>query len=194
MSGQNKVSGIVLAGGQARRMRLRDKGLVEYRSQPLVRYALAAMEPLVDELLISANRNLELYRRFGYRVISDETSSFDGPLAGILSAMRAVENPLLLVAPCDSPLATSAHLARLLASLDADADIAVAFDGERLHPVFLALRTCLKDSLRDYLQSGGRKLQDWLYLHRPRLADFSDAPEVFLNINTLEELAALERS
>ena len=193
MSGQNKVSGVVLAGGQARRMQQQDKGLVIFKDRPLISYALAAMAPLTAELFISANRNLPAYREFGYPVLSDLTQTFDGPLAGILAAMQAAQYPLLLVTPCDSPLLETAHLQRLLTALTAQHDISVAYDGVRLHPVMMAVRTDLQGSLQDYLDSGERKLQNWLQLHRTTQADFSDAPQACANINSLAELALFEQ-
>ena len=195
MSGQNKVTGVVLAGGLARRMRQQDKGLVLYKNQAMVSYALRAMAQVADTVLVSANRNTEQYLTFGYPVIADQTSSFDGPLAGILSALQVARTPVLLVTPCDSPLIEAGHLQRLLdARAQNDADIAVAFDGERIHPVFMAMRTCLQASLRNYLQQGNRKVDLWLPLHNWIKVDFSNEPDVFVNVNTLPELAELELS
>ncbi|MDD2762081.1 MAG: molybdenum cofactor guanylyltransferase [Methylomonas sp.] len=194
MSGQNKVSGVILAGGLARRMGQRDKGLLMLEGLPLAAYAVAAMAPLVDELLISANRNRQHYRRFGYPVIADGNDHFDGPLAGVLAAMRTASHPTLLVAPCDSPLIQTRHLQRLLSALTDDADIAAAYDGERLHPVFAAIRTRLQTDLMQYLGSGERKLQNWFNRHRLVRVDFSDVAEIFTNINTPEDLAALEQT
>jgi len=194
MSRQNKVSGVVLAGGLARRMGQQDKGLIPFNNQPLVCYALAAMAPLVDELLISANRNQESYRQFGFRVIEDGNEYFNGPLAGILAALQSTSSPTLLISPCDSPLIKTEDLKRLLTALTEDVEIAVAFDGERLHPVFAALKTKLQADLKQYLDTGERKLQKWFSQHKLVQVDFSDRPEIFANINTLEELQALTRS
>jgi molybdopterin-guanine dinucleotide biosynthesis protein A len=69
----------------------------------------------------------------------------------------------------------------------------VAFDGERVHPVVMALKTCLHKSLAEYLASGERKLQHWLHQHALVEVDFSDQPQVFANINTPDELALLEQ-
>jgi molybdopterin-guanine dinucleotide biosynthesis protein A len=192
MSGQNTVSGVVLAGGLARRMGQQDKGLLLFNHRPLVSYPLAAMHGVTDTILISANRNQEAYRQFGYPVISDADQTFDGPLAGILAAMQATQSQILLVMPCDSPLLKTEHLLRLLAGLDADAEIAVAFDGVRLHSVVLALKTHLQASLQGYLKQGQRKLQAWLDKHELVKVDFSDEPEVFTNINSMTELLSLE--
>ncbi len=193
MHNQTKVTGVVLAGGLARRMGGQDKGLIKYKGQPMILYALQAQEAVVDELLINANRHQDLYRKFGYPVISDQSATFDGPLAGVLSAMLHSDAEILLVTPCDSPLIQSDHLLRLLdGRAEHNADIAVAFDGERLHPVFLALKRSLYSSLQQFLASGQRKIDIWLQQHDLARIDFSQSPEIFLNINSLDELADME--
>lgn len=195
MSGQNKVSGVVLAGGRARRMGKLDKGLVLCGRQPMVSYALRAMSKVSDVLWISANRNIEQYRAFGYPVVTDAGMRFDGPLAGILAALQQAPAGILLVAPCDSPLIEAKHLQRLLdAQARHDAEIAVAFDGERIHPVFMALKTDLAGSLQAYLQQDQRRMDLWLQQHDYLKVDFSDEPEIFANINSLPELNELEQS
>jgi molybdopterin-guanine dinucleotide biosynthesis protein A len=190
---ESLITGVILAGGKARRMNQQDKGLLCYHGHPLVSYAIAALSPLVQTTLINANRNLEQYQQFGLAVISDQTDSFDGPLAGILTAMIHSDAQVLLVVPCDAPLISSAPLQKLLTSLaENNADIAVAFDGERLHPVFLAVHCRLKNSLQNYLASGERKVQMWLEQHNTVAVDLSASPEIFTNVNTLAELSELE--
>ena len=193
MDTQTKVTGIILAGGLGRRMDKRDKGLVLFDGLPLVSYAIAAMNKVASRTIINANRNIGEYQRFGLPVISDQTDNYAGPLAGVLAGMASVESGVLLVMPCDSPFVTNDHLDKLLTSLMANhADIAVAFDGERVHPVFLALKTDLKTSLQHYIQSGGRKVETWLDQHNTFRVDFSGEPRIFANINSLAELAELE--
>ncbi len=193
MSEQKKVTGVILAGGLARRMQQQDKGLILFNNRPMVSYAINAMAQVADEVLINANRSQQEYQQLGYPVFADETQDFSGPLAGIYTAMTKTRSPVILVMPCDSPLMKASHLQKLLDTLEArDADIAVAFDGERLQPVFLALKTSLKDSLKDYLAQGQRKIDRWLQQHKLVKVDFSDNKEVFKNINTPEDLKALE--
>ncbi len=193
MNQQDRITGVVLAGGLARRMKRQDKGLVRYKNRMLVSYAIQAMTDVSDEIVINANRNQEIYRQFGFKVISDSTQTFDGPLAGIYAALSVAKQGVMLVMPCDSPMITAVHLKKLLYCREQEgADIAVAFDGERLHPVFLALKTTLLESLRDYLSRGERKIDRWIIQHRWTQADFSHEADVFLNINTLEDLKALE--
>lgn len=194
MQMQNKATGVVLAGGLARRMNKQDKGLILYKNKPMVHYAVEAMLAVADPVFINANRNRKAYKQFACEVIRDQTSSFDGPLAGILSAMLHAKTELLVVMPCDSPWIKSQHLQKLLTTVtDKKVDIAVAFDGKRLHPVVLALKTSLQDSLDDYLRQGQRKIDRWLEQHALYKVDFSQQADIFLNINTLSELEALEK-
>jgi molybdopterin-guanine dinucleotide biosynthesis protein A len=193
MNSQTKVAGVILAGGRARRMDNQDKGLVKFKGRPMVSYALAALAPAVDCVFINANRNIDQYRQFGWPVISDQTDSFDGPLAGVLSAMLHADADVLVVMPCDSPLIKTQHLQKLLLTrAESNADVAVAFDGIRIHPVFLAIKTTLKTSLQDYLASDQRKVAAWLAQQNLVQVDFSDEPEIFSNINTMTELLILE--
>ncbi len=195
MNSQTKVAGVILAGGRARRMNNQDKGLVNFKGRPMVSYAIAALAPVVDCAFINANRNIDQYRQFGWPVISDQTDSFDGPLAGILTAMIHADADILVVIPCDSPLIKTEHLQKLLLTrAENNADVAVAFDGIRLHPVFLAIKTALQTSLQDYLADGQRKVAVWLAQQNSVQVDFSNEPEIFSNINTMTELSALEET
>jgi len=193
MTTQSKVTGVILAGGLARRMGQQDKGLVSFRQQPMVSYAIQAVSEVASQLLLNANRNIEQYQAFGYPVIKDLEDNFSGPLAGVYAAMLQSEHDVLLVVPCDSPFI---HPTALRALVDArtavDADIAVAFDGERIHPVFMALNCSLQDSLHSYLAEGGRKIDRWFEAHHWIKVDLSAYPECFSNINTLEDLTEWE--
>jgi molybdopterin-guanine dinucleotide biosynthesis protein A len=174
-------------------MNNQDKGLVMFRGKMMVEYALSVMSTVVDQVFINANRNQAQYQQFGVPVIADQTDSFDGPLAGVLTAMMHCQGDVLLVMPCDTPLVGSEHLQKLLHTLlTSGADITVAFDGERMHPVFLALKTNLQASLEAFLASGERKIDRWLTQHNLVKVDFSDQQHIFRNINTLEELSDLE--
>ena len=51
------VSGIVLAGGQGRRMGGVDKGLVTLTGKPMVAHVLARFAPQVDAVAINAASN-----------------------------------------------------------------------------------------------------------------------------------------
>lgn len=187
------VTGVVLAGGEARRMGGRDKGLLELAGRPLAAYALDALKPVAGTVLISANRHRESYVKFGCPVIADRAGGFHGPLAGLLSAMEAAHSPVLLAVPCDTPLLDAGLLRRILAPLsDAAVEIAVAHDGHRLHPVIMAVRSNLSGSVADFLAAGERKLGLWIERHRWVAVDCSDRAEALVNVNTPEDLARVK--
>ncbi len=187
------VTGVILAGGEARRMGGNDKGLVRVAGRPMIEYIIDALQPQVDRLLINANRNHDVYEKYGYGVIADELEGFNGPLAGMASCMRAAETGYIVTLPCDSPYVPPDMVARLYRQLvNDDADISVATDGNRLQPVYSLMKCSLLDSLLACLDSGERKIDRWYARHRMTEADFSDVPETFINANTPEDIARIE--
>jgi molybdenum cofactor guanylyltransferase len=187
------TTGLILAGGQARRMGNVDKGLQKLSNRPLIEWVLEALQPQVTGLMINANRNLEDYHRYGYPVLSDQLSGYHGPLAGIATGLHACRTDYLVCVPCDSPLLPTDLVQRLYNQLQKDhAELAVAHNGERLQPVFALLDKTLAPSLDGFLGSGGRKIDQWYAQHRMSTVDFSDLPDTFLNINTPEDMVLLE--
>lgn len=186
------IAGVVLAGGQGRRMGSVDKGLREFRGRPLAAWAIERLAPQVDELFVSANRNAEIYAGFGHPVIGDVVAGYAGPLAGLHAALTHAARPLLATVPCDSPFLPADLVARLAAGLDAaGASIAVARTGGRPHPVFCLCRRELLPGLADYLARGERRFETWFRAQRAVEVDFDDEAEAFVNINTVDELDAL---
>ena len=190
----NKVTGLVLAGGRARRMAGRDKGLIELAGRPMVHWVVQRLVPQTASVLISANRNVERYADLGFEVIRDADDGFLGPLAGISAGLTQAVTPWLVTVPCDSPLLVTDLVVRLSVAVpEKGTGIAVAYDGNRLQPVFSLIHRDLAPDLVDFLHSGGRKIDLWLDRHVWARVDFSDRPDMFLNINTPEELADLEK-
>ncbi|AUB85485.1 molybdenum cofactor guanylyltransferase MobA [Candidatus Thiodictyon syntrophicum] len=188
------ITGVILAGGQSSRLGGHDKGLRPFAGRPLVEWVIAALAPQVDTLLISANRNLERYADYGLPVVADLDPGFQGPLAGIRSAMRAAATAWIITLPCDGPYPAPDLVARLLLALRTQAgDLAVATDGQRLQPVHALLPVALATDLETFLAAGERKPTRWYDRHRVALADFSDRPDCFANINTPDDALALER-
>ena len=182
-----KISGIVLAGGQGRRMGGVDKGLQPLGGKTMIEHVIARLAPQVDEVLINANRNLECYAAFGYPVIPDVTGGFAGPLAGLQAGLGAANHALVVTAPCDSPFLPLDLVARLRAAMGAN-DLAVAKTGTQAHPVFAMVRRNILDHLTTYLTSGGRKIDAWYASLKVVEVAFDAEADAFRNINTREEL------
>lgn len=189
------ISGLILAGGQGRRMGSVDKGLQLLRGRPMMAWVLERFGPQVAEVLISANQNLERYATFGPRVLPDEIGGFAGPLAGLERGMSTASYDLVATAPCDSPFLPEDLVSRLHEHLQAaSADLAVARTGTQAHPVFCLCRRSLHPHLRAFLAAGGRKIDAWYAdLHVVEVS-FDDEEAAFSNINTLRELEDHERA
>lgn len=188
------VTGLIFAGGLARRMEGREKGLLPLRGRPLIRHVLERLEPQVGAVLINANRRREDYAAFGPPVVADLLEGFPGPLAGLQAGLQACRTPLLATAPCDAPLLPTDLIDRLSAALAAsDAPAAAASTDGRLQPTFLLCRREVLAGLVRYLTGGGRSVHGWLEQIGTVPVAFADAG-AFANINTPEELAVLENA
>ncbi len=189
----NNISGVILAGGRAKRMHGQDKGLINLAGRPMIEWVIEVIKPQVDELLINANRNRDTYANYGLRIIKDSTDDYDGPLAGIAAGITAATSDLVLTVPCDSPLLPTDLASRLKQSLiEGGKHVAVAHDGKRMQPVFALFRKEVLQDISDYLDAGEHKLQLWMEQQRPALADFSDNPLAFTNVNTPDEILRIE--
>jgi molybdenum cofactor guanylyltransferase len=185
------ITGVVLAGGQGRRMGTVDKGLVELEGRPLVAHVLARLAPQVGSLLINANQNPDRYATFGYRVVPDSVGGFAGPLAGLHAGLTATQTPWIATVPCDSPFLPDDLIARLAGAADVHiADLAVARTFEQPHPVFALVARRVLPHLAAFLESGGRKIDAWYATLNVIEVGFDDEADAFRNINTAAELAA----
>lgn len=200
-----EVDALILAGGRGSRMGGVDKGLQRLNGQALVEHALARLRQQaggrLGAIMVNANRHLDDYRALGLTVWPDALADFPGPLAGFLAGLEHGSRPWLLTVPCDSPRFPLDLLERLAQAAEREsAELALALgrdeDGRlRRQPVFCLLRRELADSLRAYLQGGGRKIDDWIGSQRHVAVAFDapgDDPRAFYNANTLAELRALE--
>lgn len=172
-----------------------DKGLVELHGRPLVVHCLERLSSQVKSVLISANRHLDLYRRYGVPVLRDELPGFCGPLAGILTGLAAAGTELIVTVPCDCPYFPADLVQRLVGALEATGEqLAIATDAERAHPLFAAIDRRLAPHLRAYLQAGGRQARAWIAIHPHALVEFSDTMGCFANLNTAQALEASEQA
>ena len=189
-----KITGVILAGGLGRRMGQIDKGLQTLRGKPMVQWVVERLLPQVDELLINANRNPEDYAMLGQRIVPDQIPDFAGPLAGLHAALSAAAHPLVASAPCDSPFLPLDLVSRLYVALSAaEADLAVARTFDQTHPVFCLCKRILLPDLTAYLASGERKFGRWFATLRSTEVAFDDVADAFENINTREELNHFEK-
>lgn len=190
MSKPDAVTGIILAGGEGRRMGGQDKGWLSLQGLPMIRRAIERLEPQVNEIVISANRNLEAYEQLGKRIYRDETP-YQGPLGGIAACLEQCETEYALIVPTDAPLIPLDLVARLRQKLPAA--LVLCQDEERLQPLFGLYHRSLAKSIREYLGAGERKLTLWCQQQAPEIVTIGDN-SAFTNLNTPAELSEFEKN
>ncbi len=178
------VTGVVLAGGASRRMGGLDKGLVAWRGRPLVWHALRLLEGL-PEILISANRSLDVYREFGHPVVTDLEPGFHGPLMGLQAAFAHARQPWILTVPVDSPR-LPADLPERLWDARQGASVVVARSARGAEPVISLCSGAAAAELDRYLASGGRAALGWFACLPHRWLDLAD--DEVANCNAPDDL------
>lgn len=195
---QADITGLILAGGRGVRMGEKDKGLLPFHERPLFMHAALRLIPQVKTILVNANQNQDEYQKAGFTVISDHPLDFSGPLAGFAAGLAHCKTPYLLAVPCDSPFfPDNLALALGKALVRENADIAFAATGENppylAQPVFCLMRQNIKPHLDAFLAGGQRKIKAWYALLKTVMVCFPNEAD-FYNINTLTELAELEKT
>jgi molybdenum cofactor guanylyltransferase len=177
-------SGIILAGGKGKRVGGEDKGLLEYKNKPLIEHVIDAVRPQVDDIVISANRNIERYKYYSKKVISDDSEHYPGPLAGIAAALPHCSHEWILVVPCDTPFLPCDIIDKLLFNR-ADNTLYIAESKNKLQPVMLMHQT-LHDSIDRSLREGQLRLMFWVSSHQPEIIIFQDE-KAFKNFNNTDD-------
>ncbi len=200
-SSTKQVVGIVLAGGQARRMGGGDKCLLEIGGQSLLARAIDRLSPQVSKLVINANGDAARFGSFDAPVVKDTIDGFVGPLAGVLAGMRwtlehAPDAPYIITAASDTPFFPRDLVQRFLQDVGrGQLSIALATSNGRVHPVFGLWPVALADDLEKALNSGLRKILDWTDRHEMVEVVFEIGTaqiDPFYNVNRPEDLAKAE--
>ncbi|MFV9671356.1 molybdenum cofactor guanylyltransferase MobA [uncultured Pantoea sp.] len=181
------VTGIILAGGQGRRMGGQDKGLVQLNGRPLYEHVLERFRPQVNIVMINANRNIDRYQLSGCRVIQDLVGDYPGPLAGIYSALRAIDDEWAAFCSCDTP-AIPLNFVEKLAGQRGAAPAVWVRSASRDHPTLALVHRKLAAPLQAYLEAGERRLMHFLRDHGGHAVQLDDDESAFRNINTPEDL------
>jgi molybdenum cofactor guanylyltransferase len=192
------VAGLLLAGGQSRRMGGGDKALRLLGGRTLLAHIVERLRPQVAALVLNANGDPARFAGFELPVVADEVPDFAGPLAGVLAGLDwvAAHRPDLshvASVATDAPFLPKDLVARFVAALkEADADLACAASGGRAHPVFGLWPVRLKEDLRGALFAEGiRKVDLWTARHRLVTVSFPDRPvDPFFNANRPDDLEA----
>jgi len=184
------VSCIILAGGEGKRAGGLDKGLLHYENQKgknrlLIEHVIDAVKDQVDDIVISANRNIESYKQYSPNVICDSAEDYQGPLAGIAACIKHCRHELVLVVACDMPNLPTDLVTRLTNGLQ-NSSISIAIAGNH-HQLALIIKGNMHDSLQQRLKDKQLKLIQWVESLPFNTVGFDDIPDAFVNLNHLAD-------
>ena len=195
------ILGLLLAGGQSRRMGGGDKALRLLGGRPLLQRVIDRMRPQVAGLVLNANGDPARFAGFGLPVVADSIPDFAGPLAGILAgldwaAAHRPDCPMIASVATDAPFLPENLVSRLHRGMQAeDAELACAASDGQPHPVIGLWPVRLRDDLRQALvEEGIRKVDVWTSRYRLATVPFpelslGDGPAIdpFFNANRPED-------
>jgi len=181
------ISGVILAGGKSSRFG-QDKGLFRYRGNLLIEYAIEALTPTCNELLISTNQPGH-YSFTGLRTIEDIYPDC-GPIGGIHSGLTHASGNLVIFAGCDMPHLGPDIFKFLIGTMKGFDAVVPLNKGFRETLVVAMRKSCLK-SVEDTIGLGKYKLLDMLQELNTGFYEVTTQPfyreGLFHNINTLQD-------
>ena len=190
------IAGVLLAGGQSRRMGGGDKSLLQLGGRPILAHVIERARPQVAALALNANGDAARFREFGLPVIADSVAGFAGPLAGVLAgldwAAASVPGATHVASfATDAPFLPRDLVPRLVAALDGRHELAAAASRGRTHPVFGLWPVGVRDALRRALAEGVRKVDVFTQPYTLAVVDFPVGEvDPFFNTNHQDDLEA----
>jgi molybdopterin-guanine dinucleotide biosynthesis protein A len=195
-----RVVGVLLAGGQSRRMGGGDKCLRDLGGRSILSHIIDRAGPQVGPLILNANGDPARFADYRLPVVADVVPDHAGPLAGVLTGLSwAADNApgavYVATFPTDAPFLPRDMVDRCLAAIgDAGADMACAASGGRDHPVAGLWPVALRADLAHAMTTEDiRKVDIWTARHHLVSVPFADAPvDPFFNANRPDDLAMAE--
>jgi molybdenum cofactor guanylyltransferase len=185
-----KVTGVVQAGGKSTRLGGQPKALIQLGGRSIVERVVAALTPVVDDLLVVTNTP-ELYAFLGLPMVADVYPDH-GSLGGIYSGLRAAGEIAFTVA-CDMPF-LHPEIVRLVVARAGEGDVVIPRVGEQLETMHAAYGKACLPPIEERLRAGRLKIVGFfdsvrvVEIGEAEVARFRDPAVAFMNVNTPDEL------
>jgi molybdenum cofactor guanylyltransferase len=186
-----QVTGVILAGGQSRRMG-QDKAFLPFGKGLLIERVIEVVQQVTADVILITNTP-ERYQRFGLPMFSDVIAEA-GSLGGIYTGLVSAKTPYSLCLACDMPFVKPTFL-RFLCRTAAEADVVIPRNAEDFQPLCAVYSQVCRDPIRHKIEVGQLKITGFFDQVRVRVIDGDlltryDPPDVmFFNANTPEEYA-----
>lgn len=175
---------LILAGGRGQRMGGRDKGLLEWRGEPLVAHIQRTVRPLSDDLVISCNRNQQAYKAYADQLVGDAEADFPGPLAGVIAGLQVARHEWVVLLACDAPLVDKVLIDSLRQLAVTGDSVAMVRQGGFWQPMFSVLPRRVLPVLEQAWLAGERSLQKALLREAVQGLECADDDPRLSNLNS----------
>lgn len=205
MLNKAKCTGVILAGGQSRRMGCGDKCLLYLGGKSILQHTIERAQCQANNLLFNCNGDAARFNLASMPIVKDIFDGWRGPLAGIHAAMRWMtthqpDTQWLVSFAADTPffpenLVEVFLVETLLKQEEGNHyEIIVASHNNEIQPLFALWNISLLSKLEEHLQNNGNpKMQTWVKQQKHISVEFKsssigvlsdDSIDPFLNINT----------
>jgi len=192
---ENNILGVILAGGQSRRMG-RDKSFIKLNGKTLIEHTIIKVKKFLPNLIIISNENKNEIMKYGIDLVNDCLGKNQGPLIGVMTAMKYIKDnkknfDWIATFPCDTPFFPELLIKKFIDNSKSKKSLLyfASSKGQR-HNVFGLWSLKLYDKLHnDIVNKNSRKVEDWAEQNDVQRIEFSfEKDDPFFNINTEEDL------
>ena len=196
----SKPAGVILAGGRSSRMGVGRKALVELGGRTLLAHVIERLQSQVDPLLLSCESHTTIFEPYGLAVVADLKRGYRGPLTGLYSALRYLDdnnqNNGLVLCPCDAPFMPENLVQALLDARQGDkaSAVVISCQGE-LQPTFSLWQNHHLDVIHESVMDKGMGgLKTVLKSIPHKVVEWPPTqPSPFFNVNTPEDLRIAQK-
>jgi molybdopterin-guanine dinucleotide biosynthesis protein A len=186
-----KVTGVIQAGGRSTRMGGRPKALLELGGRRIIERVIAAVDGVLDDLLIVTNTP-DLYAFLGLPMVPDVYPE-GGSLGGIYTGLKSASGDAIFTVACDMPFLRR-EVVRLVVERAAGADVVIPRVGDQYETLHAAYQKSCLPAMEARLLKGQLKIVGFfdevrvMVVDAAEVARYGDPNVVFMNVNTPEEL------
>lgn len=188
-----EISALVLVGGKSRRMNGNNKAFLKFENKSFI-------EKITDQLTEFHNIYIsvddkEKYKNLNFILLEDICKNI-GPMGGIYSALKAIDEKYIFVTACDMPKITKEFVQFICNSITEDIQCVVTQDEEgRIYPLAGVYSKDIIYIIEEMIKQKDYKLLNLIKRAKYKIISLSDTKfnkYILDNINNLEEYNKLE--
>lgn len=189
-----EIGALVLIGGKSRRMNGNNKAFLKFKDKSFI-------ENITDELINFNNIYLsvddkEKYKDLNYILLEDIYKDI-GPIGGIYSALKVINEKYIFVTACDMPKITKEFIEFLCSSITEDVNCIVVQDEDgRIYPLGGIYSKDILCDVEDMIKKKDYKLLNLINRVKSKIISLSGTKfnkDILDNINNLEQYSELKK-